>query len=203
VEFAELVEAVESGVPPSAHPGEPVRRDPAARPHAEPRGRGESPSTEPDASASTADAPPSRERSERSGATQPAREAEAQPLATAWQETLAELREKGGLGAEGIALTGARVSEGEGGAIVVAVVSGLAEDLKSFLNDPLRSGTLRRALARRRDVDPADLKFRVEASGRPERLTAAAAQRQRLDRLMEADPNLRDAVQTLDLRLKE
>lgn len=203
VEFAELVEAVESGVPPSAHPREPGRRDPALRTGTEPRSRGESPSTEPGASASAADPPPSRERSERSEATPPAREAEAQPLATAWQETLAELREKGGLGAEGIALTGARVSEGEGGAIVVAVVSGLAEDLKSFLNDPLRSGTLRRALARRLDVDPAELEFRVEASGRPERLTAAAAQRQRLDRLMEADPNLRDAVQTLDLRLKE
>ena len=202
VEFAELVEAVESGVPPSARPRE-VRRDPAARPGAEPRGRGGSSSAEPDASASAADPPRSRERSERSEAPPRAHEAEVQPLATAWQETLAELRGKGGLGAEGIALTGARVSEGEGGAIVVAVVSGLAEDLKSFLNDPLRSGTLRRALARRLDADPAELELRVEASGRPERLTAAAAQRQRLDRLMEADPNLRDAVQTLDLRLKE
>jgi hypothetical protein len=202
VEFAELVEAVESGVSPSAHPWQPVRRDPAMRPGAEPEGRGESSSTGPEASANAAEPTRSRERSDRSE-TPSDRVAEAQPPATAWQETLAELRGKGGLGAEGIALTGARVAEGEGGAIVVAVVSGLADDLKSFLNDPLRSGTLRRALARRLDVDPGELELRVEASGRPERLTAAAAQRQRLDRLMEADPNLRDAVQTLDLRLKE
>ncbi|MGD8495491.1 MAG: DNA polymerase III subunit gamma/tau [Gemmatimonadales bacterium] len=205
VEFAELVEAVEAGVPPSAGPSpappadrqttSTASRAPADRQAVPPAGDAKEGAQPKDAGPS--DGPDDTDAPPRTAVAGP------QPLAAAWQETLAELRGRGGLGAEGIALTGARVARGEDGAIVVAVVSGLADDLRAFLGDRTRSGTLRRALARRLDADPSQIEFRVEATGRPERLTAAAAQRQRLDRLMEADPNLRDAVQTLDLRLKE
>jgi len=200
VEFAELVEAVESGVPPSARPPEPTRPDRTSRPRTAGGGGKRTPTDGEKGAGSGAE---SRPPAATKRAKPPAGGGMPQPLATGWQETLAELRGKGGLGAEGLALTGARVSRADDGAIVVSVVSGLADDLRSFLQDRLRSRALRRELARRLDGDPADLDLRVEASGRPERLTAAAAQRQRLDRLMEADPNLRDAVQTLDLRLKE
>lgn len=200
VEFAELVEAVESGVPPSARPPEPTRPDRSSRPRTAGGGGKRRPA---DGEESAGNRAESRPPAATKGAKPPAGGGTPQPLATAWQETLSELRGPGGLGAEGLALTGARVSRADDGAIVVSVVSGLADDLRSFLQDRIRSRTLRRELARRLDGDPTDLELRVEASGRPERLTAAAAQRQRLDRLMETDPNLRDAVQTLDLRLKE
>jgi hypothetical protein len=77
------------------------------------------------------------------------------------------------------------------------------EEVRAFVDDPVRSGTFRRELARRIGKLPEDLTLQVESAQRPERLTAAAAQRQRLESMMEADPNLRDAVQTLDLELKD
>ncbi|MFW6089554.1 MAG: hypothetical protein ACODAB_07365, partial [Gemmatimonadota bacterium] len=123
-------------------------------------------------------------------------------LAQAWQETIAALRGPG-LGGLGIALSGASVRRADGDTVSIGVVPGLVDNTRAFLEDPARSGTFRRELARRLGIDPAELDLAVEASGRPERLTAASAQKQRLDRLMDTDPNLREAVQTLDLRLKE
>ena len=168
VEFAELVEALESGVPSATFP----TRRPAARPSPEAPAASETP--EPSSSPS---------------------------LPRSWEEAIAAVRGTG-LAGLGIALTGARVSRDDGG-VRVGVVPGLVESAQSFLDDPQRSGTFRRELARRLGVEASELEFVVEAAGLPERLTAAAAKRQRLDRLMETDPNLREAVQTLDLRLKE
>jgi hypothetical protein len=116
-------------------------------------------------------------------------------------ETIAALRGTG-LGAEAIALTSATLSR-VGDAIRGGVMSGLAEEKKKFLGDPLRSGTVRRELSRRLEIDPRSLVLDVKASGRAERFTAETAQKQRLDRMMDADPNLRTAVQELDLRLKD
>lgn len=120
----------------------------------------------------------------------------------AWHETIAALRGKG-LGAEAIALSGAKVEGSGEGEVRVLVVPGLVEEVRAFIDDPIRSGTFRREFARRVGIRPEDLKFGVESAERPERLTAAEAKRQRLERMMDADPNLRDAVQELDLELKE
>ncbi len=120
----------------------------------------------------------------------------------AWHETIAALRGKG-LGAEAIALSGAKVDGSGEGEVRVLVVPGLVEEVRAFIDDPIRSGTFRREFARRVGIRPEDLTFGVESAEKPERLTAADAKRQRLERMMDADPNLRDAVQELDLELKE
>ena len=75
--------------------------------------------------------------------------------------------------------------------------------MRAFIDNPVRSGTFRRELARRLGTSPETLRLVVESARKPERLTAAAAQKQRLGRMMDTDPNLRDAVQALDLELKE
>lgn len=120
----------------------------------------------------------------------------------AWHETIAALRGKG-LGAEAIALSGAKVDGSGEGEVRVLVIPGLVEEVRAFIDDPIRSGTFRREFARRVGIRPEDLTFGVESAEKPERLTAADAKRQRLERMMDADPNLRDAVQELDLELKE
>ena len=120
----------------------------------------------------------------------------------AWQGTIGALRGKG-LGAEAIALSGAQVDGIGEGKVSVRVVPGLLEEVRAFIDDPVRSGTFRRELARRIGTSPEKLELRVESAERPERLTGAEAKRQRLERMMDADPNLRDAVQELNLELKE
>jgi len=189
VEFAELVEALESGVPPRELPD----RSRSGRSRAA------------GAESRESDTPSSPKLPEAHGPgseNQPETRASPRVLSQAWQETIAALRGPG-LGGLGIALSGASVRRAGGGAVRVGVVPGLVDNTRAFLEDRERSGTFRRELARRLVLDPADLDLEVEASGRPERLTAATAQKQRLDRLMDTDPNLREAVQTLDLRLKE
>lgn len=120
----------------------------------------------------------------------------------AWHETIGALRGKG-LGAEAIALSGAQVDGVGPGDVRARVVPGLLEEVRAFIDDPIRSGTFRREFARRVGTRPEDLRFMIESAQRPERLTAAEAKRQRLERMMDADPNLRDAVQELNLELKE
>ena len=206
VEFAELVEALESGVPrkePSGPGGIGGRRTPDSpdtaraptraevRPKsvavAEPQAAENETVIEPDTRASRPASPEPRM---------------SRDLPQAWQETIAALRGPG-LGGLGIALSGAGVRRTDDGIVRIGVVPGLVDNTRAFLDDRPRSGTFRRELARRLGLEPEELDLVVEASGRPERLTAATAQKQRLDRLMETDPNLRQAVQTLDLRLKE
>ncbi len=197
VEFAELVEALETGVPPQTSPGksragERRSADRGSRKAATPKtSNPPRPSQPPKARAEP--------QAEEAAAGTPV---SARALPQAWQETIAALRGPG-LGGLGIALSGASVRRTEDGAVCIGVVPGLVDNTRAFLEDGARSGTFRRELARQLGIDPEELDIRVEASGRPERLTAATAQKQRLDRLMDTDPNLREAVQTLDLRLKE
>lgn len=174
VEFAQLIEAIESGLPaePAARPvvvdRTPVREEPGDE------------SKEPAVEPANGDIDPR----------------------TAWHETIAALRGKG-LGAEAIALSAAKVDIGPDGSVRASVVPGLLDDVRAFVVDPVRSGTFRRELSRRLGASPDSLRLVVESAEKPERLTAAAAQKQRLGRMMDADPNLRDAVQALDLELKE
>lgn len=211
VEFADLVEAVETGTPPRApvrpeRPARPDRPSPSVRP-ADAPGAHEAGAPDASSAAEAPEAVDAPEPVEASAAPDAARGAAATPvtdpasLKAAWMETIAALRGKG-IGAEAIALTSAKLTR-SGSGFRVGVVSGLEEEVKSFLEDPLRSGTFRREFSRRLDIDPRSLTLDVEASGRAERFTAETAQKQRLDRMMEADPNLRTAVQELDLRLKD
>lgn len=202
VDFATLIEAIETGVPPVDLPKRVERPASANRvrrkgePEESTAARTETATPKPDGprgDAATEESAGAKAGEGRERTTDPTR---------AWRETIAALRGKG-LGGEAIALTGARVARTEDGALRVAVVPGLEDDVQSFLESPGKSGTFRRELARRLEIDPCELEMTVETTGHAERLTAESAQQQRLEQLMAADPNLREAVQTLDLRLKE
>lgn len=133
----------------------------------------------------------------------PPREPGPAQLRAAWLEAIEAAKGGGGLRGEAIGLRGASLGSLEGNDLHLIVPSGLANDLRAFLENEARSAVFRRALGRRIGVRPADLVFRLEDAGPRRRLTAEAAREQKLEQLMEADPGLRDAVQTLDLKLKE
>jgi len=192
VSFAELISAIEAAGSPDAS----AEPEPSPRPR-EPR------TPPPEAAPPVKKRPPSTVELP-AGAEPPASETprEDGDPGLAWHETIAALRGKG-LGADAIALSGAAVDGTPEGLVRARVMPGLVEQVRAFVDDPIRSGTFRRELARRIGRRPEELKLSVESAERPERLTAAGAQRQRLERMMEADPNLRDAVQTLDLELKD
>jgi len=124
-------------------------------------------------------------------------------LRAAWMEAIEAAKGGGGLRGEAIGLRGATLHGLEGSALHLRVPPGLAEDLRAFLEDEGRSAVFRRALGRRIGVKPAELAFRLGDAGPRRRLTAEAARDQKLEQMMETDPGLRDAVQTLDLKLKE
>ncbi len=80
---------------------------------------------------------------------------------------------------------------------------GLVEDLQGFLSDVTRSAALRLELARRVGLSADRLTFDVQPSGARARLTSEGAKQQQLSRMVAADPRLREAVEVLDLRIKE
>ncbi|MFQ5890913.1 MAG: hypothetical protein ACE5JR_12845, partial [Gemmatimonadota bacterium] len=121
-------------------------------------------------------------------------------LREAWRDAIAAAE---GLGGQALVLSGVSVLSLEGGELHLGVPPGLAEDLQRFLDDGQRSASLRGALAARLGTTPAELAFRVQEAGGRRRLTAAAAREQRLAKMVEVDPRLREAVRELDLRLKE
>jgi DNA polymerase-3 subunit gamma/tau len=200
VEFADLIAAIESGVPaePVARPS-PARDEPAPKAE-EPAPKAEEPAPKAEGPAPKAEEPAPKAEESAPEANEPALE-DTDPKA-AWHGTITALRGKG-LGAEAIALSAAKVDLTSDGAVRASVNPGLLEDVRAFIDNPVRSGTFRRELSRRLGSSPEALRLVVESAQRPERLTAAAAQKQRLGRMMDTDPNLRDAVQALDLELKE
>ncbi len=222
IEFADLITALEGGLPPiPPNPPDPaVRKAEVSSGRAGPKPKRkerqpkrEEPKPKRDRSLPKQEEPQPKQGKQHPKADEPHPEQDESPpeapVATAdrdppqaWHETIAALRGKG-LGAEAIALSGATIDEVEEGIIRARVVPGLVEEVRAFVDDPIRSGTFRREFARRIGTLPDGLKVRVESAERPERLTAATAKRQRLERMMEADPNLRVAVQELDLELKE
>jgi len=118
----------------------------------------------------------------------------------AWRAALADAE---GLGGEAVVLKGASVSELSDRTIHVSVPDGLSEAVRSFLNDPARSRSMRAALGQRMGVEPGSLAFRIEGTGSAPRISASAAREQRLQEMVSVDPQLREAVEKLDLRLKE
>ena len=121
-------------------------------------------------------------------------------LQEAWRSALASIR---GLSGVGLALRGTRLREGGDGTYRVAAPAGLEDDLEEYLGDARRSSEVREALARELGVAAADIEMRVEGAGPPRRMTAEAARKQRLEELADMDPRLREAVEELDLSIKE
>ncbi|MFQ5690559.1 MAG: DNA polymerase III subunit gamma/tau [Gemmatimonadota bacterium] len=116
-----------------------------------------------------------------------------------WQNALDS---SGSLGGQAVALRGARVEGFRDDTLYLTVPSGLLEDLHIFLSRGAASAALRESLARELSTGAERLEFEVrEAEGG--RLTAKGARDQRLTGLVEMDPRLREAVEKLDLTLKE
>jgi DNA polymerase-3 subunit gamma/tau len=106
------------------------------------------------------------------------------------------------LGGAAIALRGARVESWTDGTLSLVVPAGLHADLDRLLSDTKRSAPLRENLARELGVDVDDLTVVVREDG-ARRMTAEGATRQRMDQWMARDPRLKEAVEELDLTLKE
>lgn len=118
----------------------------------------------------------------------------------AWQSALAAVP---GLGGQTVALRGADVLACEDGVLRLRVPRGLSEDVRRFLDDRDRSTALRRELAVELGIEEEALGFEVEEVAVARRLTAEDARQQRLSQLMDRDPRLREAVEKLDLTIKE
>ena len=108
-----------------------------------------------------------------------------------------------GLGGEAIGLRGATVRELDGAVLNLGVPPGLAQYLAAFLDDRVRSAGFRSELGGRLGVAPDELEFVIGDAGPRRRVTAEGARDQQLEQMMETDPHLREAVQTLDLKIKE
>ena len=120
----------------------------------------------------------------------------------AWAEALEAARGSAPPGRL-VGLRGATVSGFADGELALEIPPGLAGDLEKFLADAGRSAALRKELGARLGIDPAALGFRVGGSGARQRITAESARDLKLRRLVETDPRLREAVETLDLKLTE
>jgi DNA polymerase-3 subunit gamma/tau len=106
------------------------------------------------------------------------------------------------LGGAAIALRGARVEGWADGELALKVPAGLREELQKLLQDDRRSAPLKQNLAKELAVDAAALSVVIRDDG-PKRITAAQATQQRMDQWMARDPRLKEAVEELDLTLKE
>ncbi len=211
VELEELLEAVRGG-PGSATAGppgdEPPRGPPGRERPAGPPG-GERPSRRP--SRGSGDASPQA----RAGADTPSADAgvrvstagERPPaddglaeIQQAWQGAVSRATTLGG---KAVALRGVRVEAWDGTTLRLQVPPGLKEDIERTLGDHDRSRPLREALAGELGVAAETLVLEVIHDGGSRRLTAEDATRQRIDQWMARDPRLREAVEELDLTLKE
>jgi DNA polymerase-3 subunit gamma/tau len=119
---------------------------------------------------------------------------------SAWSEALEAARGTAP-GGRLIGLRGATVSGYADGELQLEIPPGLAGDLREYLADARRSASLRKELGARLGIDPASLGFRVGDGGASQRITAESAKDLKLKRLVDADPRLREAVETLDLKL--
>ena len=120
----------------------------------------------------------------------------------AWAEALEAARGSAPPGRL-VGLRGATVSGFVDGELALEIPPGLAGDLEKFLADAGRSAALRKELGARLGIDPAALGFRVGGGGVRQRITAESARDLKLQRLVKTDPRLREAVETLDLKLTE
>ena len=186
VELEELLTAL--GAPASG----PAPRTRAPKP---PRRRPERPekrSSPPPPSPADPSPPPESPPADRSGPVSTSR------IRDAWAAAVAEMTGLGGM--SGLALHGTEVAGLVDDEVRLRVQVGLREELEKLFKDESRSGPLRANLAERLGL-PA-VKFAiVDRSGA--RMTAGEAARSRVERMLDGNPQLREAVKELDLTLKE
>jgi DNA polymerase-3 subunit gamma/tau len=179
VELEDLLEALGSG----------ESREVESRPNSSPRRNPQSKRSGP----ATSDDSPSAE-----GVSQPgAAGATTSFLRKAWAAAIGETPDLGGAA---IALRGVRVEKLDAGRLTLHVPSGLKADLKALFEDEHRSAPLKENLAERLALDVIELEIVEE---RRRQMTAKDASEQRVNSWMERDPSLKEAVEELDLTLKE
>ncbi len=164
---------------PSAAP--PADRSPAAdaTPPPEAAGRQEPPEPEPVPARRSGAAPASRVRD-------------------AWAAAVAEMPGLGGV--SGLALRGTEVEGLVKDEVRLRVQVGWREELEKLFKDHSRSGPLRANLAERLGLPTVSFAIVDHKGGR---VTAGEAARTRVERLLDGNPHLREAVEELDLTLKE
>jgi DNA polymerase-3 subunit gamma/tau len=159
--------------------------------------------TTPRPSPATQDAspPPPRPRTPRGDSEPgPSESGASGALLSAWQTAVGRSR---ALGGQAIALRGVSVEALEGTTLRLVIPAGLFEDLSRLLDNPDRSAELRENLAQELEIEPDQLTWEVEKAGGARRLTSEEAAEQRISSWMDRDPRLREAVEELDLTLKE
>ena len=103
-------------------------------------------------------------------------------------------------GVSGLALRATEVDGLVEGEVRLRVQAGWREELEKLFKDDQRSGPLRANLAERLGLPTVRFAIVDRKGGR---MTAGEAARTRVERLMDGNPHLREAVKELDLTLKE
>jgi DNA polymerase-3 subunit gamma/tau len=193
-------EASSRDVPEEPRRSRKVEPAPPTRPAREKRPPGRSESSPATPSSSGASQEQARKPSDESAA--PRTERAPADVRSAWSEAL-EAARGSAPGGKWIGLRGATVTGYSDGELELEIPPGLAGDLREYLGDARRSAALRAELGTRLGIDPASLGFRIADGGSSGRITAKSARDLKLKRLVETDPRLREAVETLDLKLTE
>ena len=120
------------------------------------------------------------------------------PVRAAWAAAVAETQGLGGV--SGLALRGTEVAGLVEDELRLRVQAGWREELEELLKDDSRSGALRANLAERLGLPTVSFAIVDHKGGR---MTAGEAARTRVERLLDGNPQLREAVKELDLTLKE
>jgi len=201
VELEELLAAL--GAPagkPAPRPQPPTRTPTSSRPAKRPSSPAAAPA---DRSPPPAPPRPPAAEAEEAPPPEPAPESRAgsgpaSRVRDAWAAAVAEMTGLGGM--SGLALHGTEVDGLVDDEVRLRVQAGLREELEKLFKDESRSGPLRANLAERLGL-PA-VKFAiVDHNGG--RMTAGEAARSRVERMLDGNPQLREAVEELDLTLKE
>ncbi|WP_419939929.1 DNA polymerase III subunit gamma/tau [Candidatus Palauibacter sp.] len=124
--------------------------------------------------------------------------ASASRVRDAWAAAVAEMPGLGGV--SGLALRATEVDGLVEGEVRLRVQAGWREELEKLFKDDQRSGPLRANLAERLGLPTVRFAIVDRKGGR---MTAGEAARTRVERLMDGNPHLREAVKELDLTLKE
>ncbi len=175
------------------------RASPSREPASERPPSGESKATDP---TGASDEPAQPEESEEEDASVAPGGTAGFDLQTVWADALKAARGSAP-GGRLVGLRGATVAGFSDGELALEVPPGLAGDLENFLGDARRSASLRAELAQRLGIEAGELRFRLGDGGSRQRITAESARDLKLQRLVETDPRLREAVETLDLKLTE
>ena len=188
VELEEVLAAL--GAPP-AEPG--PRTRPPHPPRRQREKRSPPPTPAPASRPPPPDPPPPAPAPENRSGT-----ASASRVRDAWAAAVAEMPGLGGV--SGLALRATEVDGLVEGEVRLRVQAGWREELEKLFKDDQRSGPLRANLAERLGLPTVRFAIVDRKGGR---MTAGEAARTRVERLMDGNPHLREAVKELDLTLKE